>query len=235
MEVTLRRRNLGNYLFFGVLLPAIGYLAVHFALPRHASPSALEELGIDPTTLDPDTLTPQLAKRLGLHTHRPSTEVVAIVISASFCVANSVKGFHEATRAIPSLINAQLRNRPEAITRAVGIAVDQSPRVGSEYLLKLAEFDEIIAGGNWLNTATEKYFYSGYRLEPAIPQVLILERTVTWSAHSVSLSGEKVLATLNGADSIIAWAKRGAPVEGLARRVSRVPALDARENKPPTS
>lgn len=221
MALTPLRKNIGKQLLFGILLPALGYLAVHYAFLNRPPRSPLKELGIDAATLNADTLSPRMAKRLGLRSRRPATEIVTVVISATFCVANSVKGFHEAARAIPGLMNAQVANRPEMITRTIGIALDHDPRAGAEYLFRLAEFDEVVSGGNWLNTATEKFLFGTYRWAPAIPQVVIMERTVTWSEAAFPLvEGEKVLATIIGADSIMAWVNRGAPIPGLTRGVA---------------
>ncbi len=207
-----------KHALFGILLPAAGYLTFHFIMLARVPPSPLEELGIDPATINADTLSPRLAKRLGVRTNRAATEIVTVVISATFCVANRVEGFHEAARAIPDLLNAQVADRPHVVTRTVGIALDHDPRAGTEYLFKLARFDEVIAGGSWLNTATEKFLFGTYRWAAEIPQVVILERTVTWSENFASLEGERVLTTIVGADSIMAWVKRGAPVSTLSAR-----------------
>ena len=63
-------------LLFGVVLPALGYLLVHFTLLDRRSSSRFEALGIDPTKLNPDTLSPSLAQQLGLRTRKPATELV---------------------------------------------------------------------------------------------------------------------------------------------------------------
>lgn len=195
----------------GVILPALGYLVVHYALPDDTAKSRFEALGIDPATVDVDTLPPQLAKQLGVVSVQPTTELVAVVISASFCLANGVDGFHEAVERIPRLLRAQIDNRPEMVTRVVGVAVDPDPETGAEYLVHLAEFDEVIAGGSWLNTGTEKFLWGRYALGGSIPQIVVLQRTVTRPQGFVVLESERLVRTIAGADKIIDWVARGAP------------------------
>jgi hypothetical protein len=204
-------------LLFGVVLPALGYLLVHFTLVGRRPPSRSEALGIDPTKLDADTISPHLAQQLGLRSKKPATEVVAVVISAKFCRGNRVAGFHEAVAALPARLRAQVSDRPEVITRVVGVSLDNNPKVGVDYLFRLAEFDEVVAGGNWLNTATEKFLWGSYALKAEIPKVVLLRRTVTWTGGSAAkLEQEQVLQTIDGADKIVAWVAQGAPVGELA-------------------
>ena len=140
-----------------------------------------------------------------------------MVISARFCRGNRVAGFHEAVAKIPALLRAQVSDRPEVITRVVGVSLDNNAEVGTDYLFRLAEFDEVVAGGSWLNTATEKLLWGSYPLKASIPQVVLLQRTVTWAGGSAAtLEEERVLETYDGADKIVAWVAQGAPVGELA-------------------
>lgn len=198
-------------LLLGVILPALAYLLLHFTVLDRSPQSQFQALGIDPAAIDIDTVSPQLAKQLGVVSTQPATEVVAVVISSSFCQANEVEGFHEAVAAIPRLVRNQTADQSDVITRFVGVAVDVDPETGTDYLLNLAEFDEVIGGGSWLNTATEKYMWGSYAIEQTIPQVILLRRTVTRSTDFVVLEESRLLDTIVGADRIIEWVNRGAP------------------------
>jgi len=176
----------------------------------------LQTLGLDPASFDlmtfEDTLTPRRARELGLASRHPATEAMVVVLGSSGCAPSTTREFRDAIAPIPSLLEAQFAQRPEVVPRLIGIALDPSARRGAEYLLDLGEFDEVIAGGSLLNTATEKYIWGTHALSPGTPQVLLLERTVTWSEQGVRIEGERVLRTLIGIEQISSWVSEGAPI-----------------------
>lgn len=203
------RRNV----LYGIALPAVGYILIHYAVFERRQLSPFERLGIDPATIDLDTISPKLAQQLGLRSKLPATELVVVLISAGFCSANSVAGFNEAVGAIRELLQTQVNDQPTVVTRMIGISLDTDARTGSEYLLGLAQFDEIIAGGNWLNTATEKFLWTDTPEDVNIPQIVILQRSIRWSGAFPDLGTELVLKRIVGPGEIIEWVSRGAPAQ----------------------
>jgi hypothetical protein len=204
---------------FGILLPAGTYLTVQETVDRAVGRTAqtnLEMLGLDIAALDLDTISPRLAQQLGVRSLVPATEFVVYVISASFCSSNRVPGFLDALAAIPHLVDDQLAGDPRNTLRIAGVAVDASPRAGMEYLLSILDFDEITAGGSWLNVASEKLLFGPYAFPALVPQVVILERQVKWGRSSVALHDERVVIAVSGADAILDWVDRGAPITGIA-------------------
>lgn len=219
----MRLNRWARLLLFGMVIPGLGYLAVHFALLDRSPVSPLAARGLDPSNFDVDTISPSLAKELGLRTKRPATEVVAVVISSTFCRANGFEGFHDAVAEIPSLLEAHVASRPEMVSRVIGISLDHDPETGANYLFGLADFDEVTAGGNWLNTATEKFLWGSFSLQAEIPQIVLLQRTVIWQDESSAvLEQEEVLKTIVGAEEIVEWVAHGAPM----RAPSTAPAED---------
>lgn len=210
--------HLRNTVLLGIVLPALAYLTVHFTVFNGVpapTPSPIDVLGIDPSAIDPDTLSARAAERMGVRSRQPATELVAIIITASWCKANGVEGFHESVAKIPQLLEAHIANRHDVLKRVIGIAIDPDVRTGVDHLLDLAQFDEIISGGDWLNTATEKYLWGTFALGGNIPQVAILQRTVTWTPYSVALEGDQILKTISGPDEIMNWVAQGAPIDGF--------------------
>ena len=137
-----------NTLLFGVVLPAAAYLVARAVFLSPTPPSAFEQLGIDPASIDPDTLSPsRLATDLGLITHLRTTEYVVVVVSSSICAASATEGFDDSVRMIRQLIRSQLSQRPEAVERMIGVALDRDPRIGADYLETLGGFDEVVTGG----------------------------------------------------------------------------------------
>src|SRR5690242_2199636 len=75
----------------------------------------------------------------------------------------------------------------------------------------LGAFDQLILGGNWTNLAIERYVWRDPEGMPAMPQILIVERTVTTGSR-VSFSEPKVLRRVMGGKEIPAWVELGAPI-----------------------
>jgi hypothetical protein len=139
-------------------------------------------------------------------------EIIAVYISASTCVANTDPAFKPAVREVMRRLGAQRDSASRNVT-ITGVSIDWAPRVGIAYLDSLGEFDEIVSGRNWFNSAATRYVWQASRGKPEIPQIVLLERTVTMGESAVKISGERELARFVGGDSIKAWAARGAPIE----------------------
>lgn len=193
----------------GVVLPAVAYLVAR-AVFFSPMPTAFERLGIDPASIDPDTLPPRTAADLGLITRLPTTEYVVLVISSSICPAAATEGFDDSVRMIRQLVRGQLAQRPEAVERMIGVALDRDPWVGADYLETLGGFDEIIAGGTWLNTATEKYLWGAHTISPETPQVVLLERRTRYVDGAMLVEDEHLLRAIPGASEIMEWVAGGA-------------------------
>lgn len=205
------KRAVRKGLLLGVALPAVAYVAVriYLVLPP---PSPFDRLGLDPASINPDTLSPKMARELGLISKVPTTEYIILVMSSSTCLASATRGFDEAVRKIPELAREQLAGQPEAVARTIGVALDQDPARGVKYLSTLGEFDEIVAGGGWLNTATEKYLWGVHSLDAVTPQVVLLRRRVRYLAGGPVVEGETVERAINGAVDVMDWVSRGAPL-----------------------
>lgn len=202
---------------FGVLLPAAVYLTVHnmwMASDQPANP--LEALGVDVAALDPDTLAPRRAWELGLKSPLPATEVVAVVISSSFCSGNQIEGFRDAVAKIPSLLRERTAGFANLVPHTVGISVDQRARVGTQYLQELADFDEISSGGGWTNSNAAKYFWESYSLPAGVPQVVLLSRRVTRAPADILIEDETILETITSAEGIVEWVRNGGPTTDLS-------------------
>lgn len=110
-------------------------------------------------------------------------------------------------------LDAHFEHRGEIIVRTVGVGLDWDIKAGVEHLRELTEFDEITVGGNRLNVASEKYLWGEPRLGGGTPQLLLLERRVTWSDQGVLLESERLLDVIVGPTNIADWVNDGANVE----------------------
>lgn len=183
MLFTLKRRHL-SFLTFGVLLPAALYLAFHSVFVQQRPPIYREARAL------PDS--------------GQTSELVSVFISASFCGANKTVGFREAVRELNDIL--EVRALAENIAfRSIGISIDWDPHLGVQYLGRFGPFDEIIAGNNWLNLGTLRYIWNDFPGMGAIPQILILRRTVHNSQAALTVSNERVISRLVGVDQIKDW------------------------------
>jgi len=158
-----------------------------------------------------------LAAQGAAGTYRPSNsnpegrEVVAILISSSTCIANQHAGFKPAVREMMRRLGVQ-RDSAKLHLSITGVSTDWSARVGASYFEELGEFDELVVGRNWFNSAITRHVWQAEGARPVIPQLILLERTVTQGERGPRIAGERVIGRFWGGDEIMAWAARGAPL-----------------------
>jgi hypothetical protein len=152
-------------------------------------------------------------------THRPSwdlelgtTEQIRMIfIGSSACGAHRNEGLRAA-------IEAAKRGLAERFTgegrqfASTGVAVDWQIADGIDFLAAFGEFDEIIVGGNWLNSGAIRYIWRDFPGSTAVPQVVVVKRSVTVSSSTISVGEEELLARLAGAEQIMKWVDLGAPI-----------------------
>lgn len=85
-------------------------------------------------------------------TFESGTQLIAVVITASFCIGTKYEGFHDA---IPKLQQILRDRAGEAGVQfaTIGVSLDWSLADGLNHLSNLATFDEVSAGRNWLNSS----------------------------------------------------------------------------------
>lgn len=138
-------------------------------------------------------------------------ELVAVLISDSHCVGNTYPGFLASVDSMNLALGRQAAARHLPFV-AVGIATDWSPDSGFAYLKSLSTFDEVIVGRNWFNLGVARYLWADPASRAAVPQVLLLERTITPGGTRVNVGTDRVLARYPNAAAIVEWVKQGAPL-----------------------
>lgn len=166
----------------GVLLPAVFYFAVRVILAAGAEAMPVSRY----TAPEPGV----------------RTEVIAVFISSSFCGANSLAGFPEAVVEMKSRLRAKAAEEGK-VFRSVGVSVDWDPYVGADYLRQFGDFDEIVSGGNWLNTATQQYIWGDFSFPAAVPQMIVLERQVETGETTIIVSPPEVVESFLGGEVFI--------------------------------
>ena len=138
-------------------------------------------------------------------------ELVAVVVSYSKCVGNSYPGFLTSVDSLTRSLAAQARRSGRQFV-AVGVATDWDSDSGYAYLKSLTHFDEFIVGRNWFNLGVARYVWADSLGKPVVPQVILLERTITSESTGVAVGADRVIARYQDPAAIVEWVKRGAPV-----------------------
>jgi len=102
----------------------------------------------------------------------------------------------------------------------VGIAVSSDPLAGFRFLEAFGNFEEVAAGGGWMNSAVRRYLSQDLPGPVAVPQVILIERQlVVRRVGAPATAREQILQRRVGLEDIsrlAVWAER--QIEG--RRVS---------------
>jgi hypothetical protein len=154
--------------------------------------------------------------------------MLLVFIGASFCHAADVPGFPETVETMKTDFRREGRERNVTAT-IVGAALDWDPTTGLSWLNNFGSFDQLTSGGNWLNLAAVNYIFRDVPGQPALPQVLVVQRHVTISKGNIQVSDEHLVARKLGADEITQWVRAGLP---LPRGGADRPRQPARTDSP---
>lgn len=133
------------------------------------------------------------------------TELVGVFIGASTCDASNHPELAEALR----LVRAEVGRRTAygKVAGWIGVSVDSDLRAGLRFLEGFSQFDEVMAGGGWLNAGANTYLVGDFPGQRAIPQLLLLERDLEVEEGRVVSVQERLVARRVGADAILAFAR----------------------------
>ena len=106
-------------------------------------------------------------------------------------------------RKLADRLRADTKVDPRLQLMFIGVATDWEFDKGLRFLADYGAFDEVIVGGNWLNSAAVRFIWRDLPGQPAFPQVVLLEREVTVNKTNVTFGPEKVISRFIGIDEII--------------------------------
>ena len=142
----------------------------------------------------------------------PVREVSAVFISMADCCDALTRDLRAPIDSVRSVLRLRALRAGE-VFRMVGVSLDWDPKVGWKYLSEFGEFDEVGLGSNWFGLQPEILMFSGAKsVEPSIPQLVIIERTVTMDSGLPTFGPRRVLRALHGKDQILAWVRAGSPL-----------------------
>jgi hypothetical protein len=136
---------------------------------------------------------------------KTGTQVLAIFAGAATCGASHYPELPGALATIRRVLTSKARADNDTFV-SVGIAVDQDPWKGAEFLREFGPFDEILSGHGWLNTGALAFIVRDMPAQRAIPQLILVERDVQVEELSISTVHDRLVGRKIGADQIVEYA-----------------------------
>jgi hypothetical protein len=159
-------------------------------------------LTMEPRSDRGDTYTPR-------YQHRSGEQLVMVYLGAAGCGWSRLPQVREAVRHLKAHLAATAHDQGLDF-RAVGVALDWSPRDGIRHLARFGSFDEVSAGYQFGNAHAIRYIWSNGGAQPATPQVLIyrIRFTAPSATNSVGRFAESdrfLVAALVGVETLTRW------------------------------
>jgi len=132
-------------------------------------------------------------------------ELVLIVVGSSKCGASQSRDLEAAVKKIRQGLRTQATDNHQRFV-TMGLALDEDPEVGLEFLRKFGSFDEIMTGGGWTSTGSLAYIVRDLPGRRAVPQLVVLERDVAISKTGVAAVQSTLVGRKVGLDEIAAFA-----------------------------
>src|ERR1041385_3091973 len=136
-------------------------------------------------------------------------EVFAVYITANSCGACHFPQVKEGVKKMKLFVSGQAR-RAGASFQVMGVANDWEQDLAAKALAEVGPFDQVSLGGNWTNLAIERFIWRDSTGNPAMPQVLVFERTVKREGGGITFSEPRLLHRALGAKEIPEWVDKGA-------------------------
>lgn len=146
-------------------------------------------------------------------------QLLAVYLGGSDCPFCTQSEFKAAVQGLGAVLASQAAAAGRSF-HFVAVAVQWDVQAGLKYLRDLGDFDEVSAGGNWLNTsAAQRLFVDG---RGAVPSIVLYERLLSCDGESdtMTFGPERELARYRGAKQILEWVRTGASVDGLLSHVA---------------
>jgi hypothetical protein len=140
-------------------------------------------------------------------------ELVLVYIGAAACGPSNAPQLPGIVAKIREAVGQQA-HRSGVGFRTIGIAKDPDARTGLGHLNKYGRFDEIAAGGGWLNTGALRYIFTDLPGVGATPQIAVVLRTVQRDGGAVGVRDERILLRKVGLSELTEWSSRGGDLPG---------------------
>jgi hypothetical protein len=179
---------------FGLAIVLLGAVAVHRFGNRLRIPWGGSQLA----SLD----NPRMPSNI-----RSGQETVLVFIASSTCGASQDKALPGEVRQLRETLRSEAENKGQQFS-FVGVALDWSVAKGLEFLSPFGPFDEVTSGRNWMNSGAVSYIVRDIPGTPAIPQVVVLHRTVRFGPSGLTVGNDSLVARLIGREQMTGYRKQ---------------------------
>lgn len=138
-------------------------------------------------------------------------QILFVYIGSETCGFSREAGFQAIVRTAQMRVAQQARANKQAFS-SLGVSAGQSSLLGIKYLADFGPFDEVISGRGFLNTAAMKYFFDEFAGDASFPQILVVQRDLSYLEPGYTYRNEKVLLRAVGVPQIEKWVEDKAPI-----------------------
>lgn len=139
-------------------------------------------------------------------------QIVAVYFGGSWCSPCRRPEMKSAIRRMKPLVAAQAKAQGASFSAMV-VVFDSTLKSGLDFIEPLGAFDEYSIGPDFVSLPAQYYMWGVLPPEPAVPQVLVFERTVhAQPPKPVTFGALHVLKRIGG-DSIPVWVRDGAKID----------------------
>ncbi len=159
-----------------------------------------------------ETKSPAVAEREARHAsvYRRKHNLHLVYIGSAGCAFCERDDLRSAVRRMVEALEDRHATSDTSFT-SLGVSIDWDPAEGTSYLRRIARFDEVAVGMNWLNLGSLAYMVRDPIGDLATPQVLLLSRSVRVVGARLEVGRDSVLTRRVGVDHVLALA---AEIEG---------------------
>ena len=151
--------------------------------------------------------TPRLGPQRLLDRGSPARELLVVFLVSANCGATQSPDLRDlAPKLWASLKRIGSAEGKRVIS--IGVSVDADPDQGLRVLRQFGPFDEVIAGGGWVNAGSSLFLLGSVAGPQAVPQLVLLEREVRREGGLQNPSVPALVTRRVGLERIIDYAQR---------------------------
>jgi hypothetical protein len=139
-------------------------------------------------------------------------EIVLVSIGGASCGPCNDPAFKDVLVRFKRAL-AKLAEDAHRKLRTIGVSNDWEVDTGIEFLRTTGPWDEIVVGNNWYNSAIIEHFWMAPNAEPAIPQVVVFERSFEITGQRFVAGPKRDLLRLVGKEALESWLASGGALE----------------------